>query len=457
MKQLLFSLHADSPKYIQIYERMRGLIEQGKLVKGEKLPSIRALAEQLYVSRNTTLQAYELLMAEGYIYSAEKKGYFVHLMDPIHLNEIQPGLPITHESKTDAIDFRLGAINQANFPLKTWRKISNAVLKQESSYTYGEPFGEVQFKREIANYLFQARGVVADPQQIIIGSNTQQLLLHISFILKQFSHSIALENPGYLGAREVFELQNFEVEPINVNEDGLDLSRLEQLKSSLLYITPSHQYPFGTALPIQQRVKLVDWADNCNGFILEDDYDGEFRYGQKTFPALASLNRSRIIYLGTFSKAFLPGVRLAYMVLPESLLLLYRERFKNFEHNASLLHQLAMTQFMQCGEWERHIRRMRKVYRRKMELLKEQVELKLKNTCEIIGTNAGLYVALKLNTHFSEEQLIMKAKQQNVIVYPVNELFIDKQSSSQYILLGFANLSDEQIIQGVEGLQNAWG
>ena len=456
MKHITFPFHTAAPKYIQIYEQMKGYIEQGKVVADEQLPSIRELAQWLNVSRNTTLQAYDLLVAEGYIRSSEKKGYFVNAVDPIFITSSEPQLEEIHSSREQMLDFRLGAIDQRHFPIQKWRQISNAVLQDDDTYTYGEPFGERTFRVELTKYLFQARGVSAKPEQIIIGSNTQQLLMHLSFLLKQFSNTIALENPGYRGAREVFKLQNFEVEWLAVNEKGLQLEKISSLHSSMMYITPSHQYPFGTALSIQDRQKLLEWAVSRNGYILEDDYDGEFRYGQKTFPAIASLNQEHVIYLGTFSKAFLPGVRLAYVVLPQSLTGVYKEMFQSFEHNASLLHQLAMAEFMRQGEWNKHIRRMRKVYRRKMELLKQELAYHLGGFCEVIGTNAGLYVLLKIETTISEEELIMKAKQQNVIVYPGDELFVDAYTSARFILLGFANLSEEQIVEGVEALKIAW-
>ncbi|MFZ7945890.1 PLP-dependent aminotransferase family protein [Neobacillus sp. 19] len=453
----IFPFNRYQPKYIQIYEQFKEIIESNKISSNERLPSIRSLAETLHVSRNTTLQAYELLLAEGYIRSEEKKGYFVNQLEPFFINPTSPTLePKIPKPLNHPIDFRIGAIDQEHFPMKKWRQMSNAILKQANSYTYGQSFGEDSFKGEIANYLLQARGLQIKPEQIVVGSNTQQLLLHLSFLLKDIFSSILLENPGYDGAREVFQLQKFQMEAITVTNQGLAMEELPQKESSLFYVTPSHQYPFGTALSIQQRWQLIQWVHQRQGYLIEDDYDGEYRYGQKTFPALASLDATRVIYLGTFSKSFLPAIRLAYMVLPEPLLTSYCAQFGHFEHNASLLHQLTMTEFMKSGEWEKHIKRMRKVYKGKMHFLVEQLKTMFPDQHEVIGTNAGLYVMIKVNTPYSETELIEKALKEHVKVYPTSHLFIENLTTQPHLLLGFANLSSQQIQTGLSLLKKSW-
>lgn len=457
MQQLLFLFHSKQPKYIQIYAHIKQLIEGKTLEANEKLPSIRALADSLYVSRNTTLQAYDLLIAEGYIRSENKRGYYVNYVEPIFLN---PSLvdcsPVSIQAQPDVIDFKLGSVDQTYFPLKTWRQFSNTVLKRTESYLYGENFGEYALKKELVHYLFQARGLQIKPEQLIIGSNTQQLLLHLSFLLQENFSSILVENPGYNGVREVFELQQFHIETITATKIGLALDELPQKKSALMYITPSHHYPFGTALSIQQRWQLIQWVHERGGYLLEDDYDGEYRYGQKTFPALASLDSQRIIYFGTFSKAFLPAVRLAYMVLPEPLLSNYQQKFKQFEHNASLLHQLTMTEFMRAGEWEKHIKRMRNVYKNKMNFLVTELQKQFSHALTSIGTTAGLYIVIQVNGQLSEQELIEKALLHHVKVYATSPLFIGEPPLQPHLLIGFAHLSLQQIEEGIVRLKKAW-
>lgn len=457
---MIFLLHEHTAKYIQIYEHIKKLIESKKLAANDKLPSIRTLAEQLQVSRNTTLQAYETLIAEGFIRSEKKVGYFVNEIDAmfVHPNssKLKQAIPIQQYSP-NLIDFRVGAVDHHTFPHHKWRQASNAILERNESFAYGKVFGEPILQHELAHYLLQARGISAEPQQIIIGSSTQQLLLQLSILLKEDFSSVLLENPGYNGAREVFELLNFQIETIAVNQGGLALEELQQQQSSLFYVTPSHQYPFGTALSIQQRWQIVQWAEQRNGYILEDDYDGEYRYGQKTFPALASLAPARIVYFGTFSKAFLPGIRLAYMVLPASLLDAYQVKFANFENNASLLHQLAMAEFMRCGEWQRHIKRMRNTYHKKMNFFLNTLQQHFSDKVQFVGTKAGLYILLSIECTYSEEELITLALEEHVKVYPCSHLYIGTMPTDPKILIGFANLTFQQIEQGILRLKKAWG
>ncbi|MEC1009176.1 PLP-dependent aminotransferase family protein [Bacillus altitudinis] len=456
MKHYIFPFSANQPKYKQIYEQFKKLIEEGKLKTGENLPSIRSLANDLGVSRHTTLQAYDQLLAEGYIQANERKSYSVNEFEPIFLqtsiSEVPRNEPI---QLIDFIDFKASTVDEEQFPLKVWRQISNKVLQQSISFQYGDPFGEPGFKQELADYLFQARGMIINPKNIIVGSNTQQLLLYLGFLLKERFSSMIVENPGYSGVREVCHLHGFEIESIPASKQGVLLDSLVNKSGKLLYITPSHQYPTGTALSIQQRIELIQWVRSNNGFLLEDDYDGEFRYGQKPFPALASLDAAHVIYF-TFSKAFLPAIRLAYMVLPDSLINIYMSKFEHFEHNASLLHQLTMTEFMKSGEWTKHIKRMRNTYKRKMNLLVQQVQHLFGKQIEIIGDNAGLYIMLRIHTPYSEKELLEKALQQHVKVYPTSHLFIENPPVQPHILLGFANLSLEQIERGICLLKEAW-
>lgn len=197
----------------------------------------------------------------------------------------------------------------------------------QESFRYGHPFGEECLREQIAAYLLQSRGLKAEPSAIIIGSSTQQMLIYLGQILKEEFPSIIVENPGYDGAKEAFQFHRFMLETLPVYETGTDFSKLEQMISRLIYVTPSHQSPIGVSMSIQERHMLIHWANNIQGYIIEDDYDSEFRYTQQPFPALASIDSTRVIYLGNFSKSFLPGIRLNYMVLPQPLLNQYKNNF----------------------------------------------------------------------------------------------------------------------------------
>lgn len=456
MKNIIFPLVATHAKYKQIYEQFKRLIEQGDLPPNEQLPSIRQLAESLQVSRNTTLTAYEQLTAEGYIRGEGRRGYFVNELEPQLFQQTAMPASQSQAKRTYTVDFRAGAVDQAHFPLKAWRKISNAALTMPYSFFYGEPFGELALREQIAMYLLESRGVKTSPDTIIIGSSTQQMLMHLGHILKQDFQSIIVEDPGYDGARAAFSFHQFALETVPVNETGTDLSHLDTLTSRLMYVTPSHQCPIGVSLSIQQRQKLIQWVNARGGYIIEDDYDSEFRYTQKPFPALASIDATRVIYLGNFSKSFLPGIRLSYMVLPEQLLACYKQQFQTFESTTSVLSQLAMAKFMEEGEWSRHIKRMRLVYKRKMQCLVRALRKHFEDRITIIGEQSGLYVLVNMHDHKSEQWFIDRAAEHSVKVYPTNIYDVHARQGATVLQLGFSAISCEEIERGVAILAQAW-
>ncbi|MDQ0859347.1 PLP-dependent aminotransferase family protein [Bacillus sp. V2I10] len=458
MKNTIFAFKDDSSKYKQIYEQFKLFIEREDIPAGDRLPSIRQLAGSLQVSRNTTLMAYEQLVAEGYIRGEGRKGYFVNELEPLLFQDalVLPNKKQTKSGTPVLIDFRAGAVDQANFPLKIWRRIANQVLTLQESFRYGETFGEVFLREQIATYLLQSRGVKTDPNAIIIGSSTQQMLINLGQILKDDFSGIIVEDPGYDGAREAFRFHRLTLETLPVYETGTEFSKLEQMRSRLIYVTPSHQSPLGVSMSIQQRQMLIHWANKMHGYIIEDDYDSEFRYTQQPFPALASIDSTRVIYLGNFSKSFLPGIRLSYMVLPQRLLNRYKNQFLNFECTTSLLSQLTMAKFMEEGEWIRHIKRMRLVYKRKMQCIVSELKNQFKQNISIIGEQSGLYLLVKIHLKRSEEWLIERASYSGVKVYPTSIYFIKNHSDDPIIKLGFSNLSCEEIQLGVKLLKKAW-
>ncbi|MEI2465797.1 PLP-dependent aminotransferase family protein [Niallia taxi] len=457
MKNTIFALNDNTPKYKQIYEQFKFYMENGNISVNEQLPSIRQLADSLSVSRNTTLNAYEQLLAEGYIRSDGRKGYFVNDLDPLLYQSAK--MPIKSEKKElrDArIDFRAGTVDQEHFPLKNWRRLTNQVLTLQHSFQYGDPFGEECLREQIAAYLFQSRGLKTNANNIIISSGTQQMLINLGKILRENFSSFIVEDPGYVGAREALKFHDFTLETVPVFETGTDFSNLNQKKSRLIYVTPSHQSPIGVSMSIQERLKLINWASARQGFIIEDDYDSEFRYTQQPFPALASIDLTRVIYFGNFSKSFLPGIRISYMVLPELLINQYKKQFSLFECPTSLLNQIAMAKFMKDGEWNRHLKRMRLVYNRKMNYIVSELKSQFKQTITIIGEQSGLFVLVKLRLNRSEEWLINQASLYGVAVYPTSIYTIENHMNEPTIKLGFSNLTCEEIQLGVQLLKEAW-
>lgn len=462
MKELVFNVDRNStlPMYQQVYRYIKAQIVSGKIVENSKLPSVRQLAEMLQVSRNTSQLAYEQLQAEGYIRSEYKKGYYVQAS----ISELLPISEIIRHTKASSksivnptIDFQAGAVDGNNFPLAKWRSLSNKVLKDNLIYQYGANQGDLLLRESLAKYLFQSRGVRATSEQIVIGSSTQQLLMILSILLKEEHNQIAVEDPGYNGARELFLLQSYSVVPIPVKEDGIDITHLDKCNARLVYVTPSHQFPLGITMPINERYNLIEWAEKVNGYIIEDDYDSEFRYKQQPIPSLQSLtNSEHIIYLSTFSKALLPSIRLSYMVLPKELLVRYHQIAPLLEQTASTLHQRTIHHFIEEGYWYAHLRKMKTIYKRKMKVLCDTIQMYFKDTVTIIGGSSGLYIVIEVTTKQREEWLVKEALKNGVKVYPCSPFHVENFPGHPTIQLGFAGLEDCEIRKGIEKLADAW-
>ncbi|GMR69236.1 PLP-dependent aminotransferase family protein [Bacillus sp. MN7755] len=462
MNELIFNINRESntPMYQQVYQYIRTQILSGKLEKGTKLPSIRQLAIQLEVSRNTTQVAYEQLQSEGYIRSENKKGFFVEATisdETLNYGPIREQHHETNRAATKTIDFKIGTVDQENFPLKKWRMLTNKIIKDSSMFSYGEKQGDIKLRKVLADYLFQSRGVNTSAEQIIIGSSTQHLLLLLSLLLKQDYHYLAVEDPGYNVARELFVLQSFIIDPIPVKEKGIQVDLLLKSPSRLLYVTPTHHFPYGVTIPVNERLKLIQWAKRVDGYIIEDDYDSEFRYIHQPIPSLQSLDSNdRVVYLGTFSKALLPSIRVSYMVLPRRLTSEYKKILPLLEQTSSSIHQRTLATFMNEGYWYSHLRKMKALYKRKMNLLNRELLKNFKNYVEIKGGSSGIFVIIEVKTEMSEKMLIERAYEHGIVVYPCSKYFSNYIPRYPHIQLGLGNLCEKKIIEGVSQLAKIW-
>lgn len=458
------------PLYLQLYQYIRDEIHAGRFNPGTRLPSVRECAKNLRLSRNTIESAYQQLLAEGYLISRPRQGLFVSKLDqelgdqPARsFSPIRSSAPTVQEQAKRPIlyDFRNGEIDFDHFPLAIWRKLTNQSLLEESYelFQYGHLQGDLELRQKIANYLHQSRGVNCSPDQIVIGAGIQYLLEMLCQLIGQEFRDIAVENPGYSGAKTIFYNYGCTLHPISLEADGLNIDQLASSRARLVYITPSHQFPCGMVLPIAKRLKLLQWAQATNGFIIEDDYDGEFRYYQKPIPSLQGLDRSdRVIYLGTFSKSLLPSIRIGYMILPLQLLERFRSRFVGYEQTVSRLHQRTLQLFMKEGYWARHLRKMRVVYQRKQNALVHTVREHLGERVQLIGSEAGLHILLQVENDMSEAELISSAEEEQVGVYPTSRFWLRPplEADSPTILLGYGGLAETQIQEGITRLSKAW-
>lgn len=464
--ELLIPLDSRSkkPLYEQIYSHIRAEIRNGSLKAGERLPSTRVLAEHLKVSRSTTQMAYDQLLAEGYMEARPCRGYFVS-----HLEElVETGATGTGEMETtvesDAgwrVDFSPRGIDLDSFPYHVWRKLSRNTLVDDNKEMFhsGNHQGEPGFREAIRSYLHSARGVNCSPEQIIVGAGSEYLLMLLSQILEG-RHVIAMENPTYKQAYRVFQSLGYEVCPVEMDANGMEPELLAECGANVAYVMPSHQFPTGIVMPVGRRQELLKWAQKApDRYIIEDDYDSEFRYRGKPIPALQGMDRNgRVIYLGTFSKCIAPAIRVSYLVLPPSLLVRYRSQTSFYASTVSRIDQNILYQFLSGGHFERHLNRMRAIYKTKHDLLLEQVE-PLRKQFEIRGEHAGLHILLTSRSGVPEKALIRKAAEAGVRVYGLNSYFIHPEHNHRpsTVVLGYASLSEEQIVDGIHLLKTCWG
>lgn len=443
------------PLYSQLYYWIKKEIEEGRLLPGIKMPSVRQLSTHLKVSRNTVEAAYQQLQSEGYLESVPKSGIWVAEIEKPSMHPNEAEHPVMQECKPSRevlVDFEYGNVDLDKFPLKQWKKCLSDAVGQENNwlFEYSEKQGEFELRREISNYLLQSRGVRSTPEQILITAGTQTSMALICRILALQGNTVAMEEPGYSGVRSVFEDQGCQIEPVPLGKDGLSVEHIQLSRAKAVYVTPSHQFPFGMILSISKRMRLLKWAYQTGGYIIEDDYDGEFRYRGQPIPSLKSLDEEeRVIYLGTFSKSFLPSLRLSYIVLPPSLMDHYSRTFAVYNQSVSPIIQRAMALFMKSGEFERHIRRMRKQYQRKHQALLRSIDQYMGTKVKIVGEKSGLHILLKLKG-VSTLELSEKGLQKGVKVYsPMNFWLNPTPEGNSYIMLGFGGLSIEEIEKGV--------
>ena len=428
MKELTISLDPQSvtPLYEQIYQYVKEDIQSGRLACGVKLPSSRSLARYLEISRSTVELAYEQLLSEGYIETKPRKGVFVAQIDGVYQfrREEQPGTERQEEQREKyRYDFSPSGIDLKSFPYAVWRKLSREVLLDDRAETFrlGDSQGEYGLRSAISSYLHQARGVRCRPEQIIVG---------------------AFETPTYKQAYRLFANLSQEVCTVPMDHSGMRTDLLEKSGAQVAYVMPSHQFPLGVVMPIRRRLELLKWADRGERYIIEDDYDSEFRYKGKPIPALQGYDiHERVIYLGTFSRSIAPALRMSYMVLPESLLCVYEREYRFINSTVSKIDQKIVERFLAEGYYERHLNRMRALYKSRHDTLLNALK-PLLSIGYVSGEYAGVHLLFTFHDGRSEEDAVKKAKQ------GLSTFETQKMQRSCTILLGFANLPEEEIRAG---------
>ena len=470
--------HSEMPYYEQIYEYIREEIKKGNLKSSARIPSTRLLAEHLKVSRSTTQMAYEQLLSEGYIESVPCKGYFVSRIEELVVTGQENGgenlffgmypwevpgdsHPAAAGEAEYKVDFSPRGVDLDSFPFNTWRKITKTTLVDDNKemFATGDPQGEPAFREAIRGYLHSARGVNCTAEQIVVGAGTEYLLMLLSRILGP-DHTIAMENPTYKQAYRVFKSLGYPVVPVEMDGSGLETSLLERSGADIAYVMPSHQYPTGIVMPVKRRQELLSWACKKEGrYLIEDDYDSEFRYKGRPIPALQGNDtEGKVIYLGTFSRAIAPSIRISYMVLPETLLPAYEENGRCFSATVSKTDQKILEEFMRSGAFERHLNRMRAQYKGKHDLLIRLLK-EFGREYTVSGENAGVHVLVHLPRGLSEAEAVQRAKEDGVRVYGLERYCIGAAADPVQggtVLLGYAGLSEEEIAEAAAILKKCW-
>ncbi|KXY58978.1 PLP-dependent aminotransferase family protein [Bacillus cereus] len=462
MLELTPNLNAKSKiaLYVQLYEYIKKEIKDGTIPAFTKLPAKRKLAGYLQVSKNTIEAAYEQLLAEGYIESISRKGYFVckfeQMMDVEGSEAEVEEIPFREGNYT--FDFTQTGVDTNTFPFTTYRKLINDVWQPHNNdlLFLGHPQGELSLREEIANYLYESRGVRCSASQIVLGAGTQILVKLLFQLLKGSNY--AVENPGYHRKMVVFEQGEKKVQMLSLDRDGICMADLENSDANVVFVTPSHQFPYGMIMPITRRTQLLQWAKKEEDrYIIEDDYDSEFRYSGRPIPALQGLDTDgKVIYMGTLSKALLPSLRMSYIVLPKNLIKKYQKEYLFYTQSVSRMDQEVIRKFLNEGYWEKHIHKMRVVYRKKRDRLVFEIEKYFSNHVEVIGEDSGLHILLKVHNGMREEELIKAAAKYSIKIYPVSTYYKADTAPENVVLLGFAILSEEEIEQAVQLLNIAW-
>jgi GntR family transcriptional regulator/MocR family aminotransferase len=482
----------------QLYQALRARVLDGRLSSGTRLPATRDLANVLALSRNSVVRAYDQLYAEGFIESRVGDGTYVSRLAKLS-TQLSTGLSrglstdlstFTVENTEDLSSsrlstgplrrlksnhlpppksgapraFRVGIPAFDLFPFDVWAKLQAGFWRNPSpaQLGYGDPAGEPVLRELIAAYLRRSRGLTCTAEQIVITSGAQQAISLCAQLLLQPGDGAAVENPGYRAAGHTFAVAGAKVTGVPVDEEGMDCQRLEQLPDCrLAYVTPAHQYPTGVTMSLPRRLALLAWAERNDGWIIEDDYDGEYRYSGAPLAPLAALDRQgRVLYVGTFGKIAFPALRLGYLVLPPGLVRAFSQGRALAVRHSEVGTQCVMAEFMAQGHFQRHIRRMRKAALSRRNVLKAGWPVDIPGLGAMPAVAAGLHVKVDVDNFAREQELVAKAEAAGVEVTPLSnfwladsEVPVDKRAG---LVLGFAAVPEGEIAEALMKLRKAW-
>lgn len=417
------------------------------------------MAKELQVSRNTIDRAYQQLLAEGYIRSVPGSGYYIEDISNDYFNHYnigQKGIKASsnmHRKEKLQYDFEYSSIDSTMFPWEKWRKYMQNAILEEANHTaipYEINKGNEALRRSLCRYLEAKRGVNCRPDQIVICAGTQFAMEIVTNLLAPEEYRVAYEEPGYDAMRNIFLQKGYELTTVPVLEDGIDMKALEASDCNLLYITPSHQFPTGAVTSIAKRNKLLRWAHENNTYIIENDYDSEFRYGTMPIPALQSLDAyNRVIYVGTLAKVLSPSVRCAYLVLPEGLLDKYEEHYKYYNSALPTYNQTALANFIEDGLLEKHFRKLVLSNERKYDILDKSIREFTDDKVKVFKQPSGVHTLIQICGCTNQKEMIQVMRQASVGIYGTKAYWYDQSKARDDIfLMGFNAIPEEKIRPG---------
>lgn len=454
----LIDKNASRALYLQIYDYIRDCILTGIIVPNEKLPSIRSLAKNTNLSITTIQQAYLQLCVEGYVHSKTGSGYYankigqniINRKGPIYIKKIEESSELLEKSKY------LYDLECFNF--QAWKKCVNRVLNDfpEQLLTASNPQGENALRNEISKYVFQSRGVNCNPNNIVIAAGTQTITSLISSLLKYIHiENISVEEPGYKHVINIFKERGFFINHVPVEKDGINIDLLPTNIKSAVYINPSNQFPTGAFMPIANRLRMIDWARKNNSFIIEDDYDSELRYIGNPVPSLRALGneKDRIIYLGSFSSTLFSSIKISYMILPNELLDIWNSIKNKFTQTCSKTEQLALAIFMNEGEYQKGIKKIRLLYGKKQKKAIESFKKHADNSYILTGVYSGLSMTISIISHISPTILIDEAEKIGLKIIYNKDLSEDGKIS---LIFYYNKIPFNMIDSKISSLIKAW-
>lgn len=447
---LTYTFENKGPLYESLYKQIKEDIHNGKLKPHEKLPSKRTFAKHLNISTITIENAYSQLMAEGYIYSKPKSGFYV---SDFIINEKKEQKYINYQLSNEQsyiADFVSNEISVNNFPFSIWGKLTKETLLENPDLLMkrSPSIGLIELRKAIAAYLYQFRGMNIHPDQIIIGAGTEYLYGLLIQLLGR-NKIYALEDPGYQTIRKIYESYEVNIVTLPLDNDGINIDKLNKSNANILHISPSHHFPTGIVTPIKRRSEILKWANaKDNRYIIEDDYDSEFRLVGKPIPTLQSIDdEEKVIYMNTFSKSLTSTIRISYMVLPHHLMKKYQEQLSFYSCTVSNFEQLTLAKFIEIGYFERHINRMRNFYKtQRNQLIDCILKHPHSNQIKIREENSGLHFLIEVNSNYTDEQIIQRGKEKGIRLACLSNYTIDK-SDQNIITINYSKL--ENIEQAV--------